>query len=187
MLHFSRKYLEHSKLSYRGDWYNRQPIKPSRTTENLSNDFINHTYLYKVSILYTDAAPVHLASFHRRKDVICISLHKKSFANEEIPGLEICRNAEILRIFDFQGKKTRPRVSNSIFLVLNENKISKPKRRGRAFETHGRVFKHSAECLDLIYLNSCLHLKTKHNVLICHGSFNIKLWHWHMFNLQADV
>ena len=26
-----------------------------------------------------------------------------------------------------------------VILVLNENKISKPKRRGRAFETRGRV------------------------------------------------
>ena len=39
-----------------------------------------------------------------------ISLHKTSFANEEIPNPKICRNGEILRIKDFRGKKTRPRI-----------------------------------------------------------------------------
>ena len=54
-------------------------------------------------------------------------------------------------------------------LVLNRNKISKPKRRARAFETRGRVFKHAAECLDSICLNPYLRLKATQNVPMCHG------------------
>ena len=75
-------------------------------------------------------------------------MHKKSFANEEIPDPKICRDGEILRIIDFRGKNTQPRILprkkpsacfKLVLLVLNENKTSKPKRRGRAFETRGRV------------------------------------------------
>ena len=61
------------------------------------------------------------------------------------------------------------RVFQTGSLVLNESKISKSKRRGWAFESHGWVFKHAAECLDSIRLNSCLRLKAKQNVPICHG------------------
>ena len=57
--------------------------------------------------------PVHLNSFHRRKEVI--SLHKTRFANEEIPDPAICKNGEILRINVFRGKKTRPHISNWFF------------------------------------------------------------------------
>ena len=35
---------------------------------------------------------------------------ERSYANEEIPDPESCRNGEILRINDFWGKKTRPRI-----------------------------------------------------------------------------
>ena len=96
---------------------------------------------------------------------IRISLHKTSFymhkknkifyayrCTKQIPDPKICRNGEILRINDFRFKL--------VLLVLHENKISKPKRRGRAFETRGRVswfdlleflfaFKNKTECTNL--------------------------------------
>ena len=113
--------------------------------------------------------PVHLTSFHRSKEVM--SLHKTSFANEEIPEPKICRNGKILRINDFRGKFTK-KVPAACFklvlLVLNENKISKPK-------NAGELLKHAGECLDSICLNSCSRLKTKQNVLICHGNKSIKV------------
>ena len=160
------------------DWYNRQPIKPSRTRENLGNYFINNTFLYKVSILYTATAPVHWTSFHRRKDFIHRSLHKTSFANEKIPDPKFCRNDEMLQLTTcglkdataYFTKKDPAVCFKQVLLVLNENKISQPKGRGRAFETRGWLFKHAAECFDLICLKFCLRLKTKQNVLICHGT-----------------
>ena len=74
-----------------------------------------------------------MTSFHRRKEVI--SLHKTSFANEEIPDPKICRNGEILRINAYSTKEDKATCFTLVLLVLNENKRSKPKRRGRAFET----------------------------------------------------
>ena len=66
-------------------------------------------------------------------------------------------------------KKDRTTCIKQVLLVLNENKISKPKSRRNAFETHGRVFKVATGCFGWISLNFGLCLKTKQNVLICHG------------------
>ena len=84
--------------------------------------------------------------------------------------LKLTENKVVLKSCSYFTKKDPAAYFKLVLLVLNENKISKPKRRRRAFKTRRRVFKHAAECLDSIYFNFCFCLKTKQNVAICHGA-----------------
>ena len=117
---------------------------------------------------------------HRRKDVTHRSLHKTSLTNEEIQTRKF---VEIVKYWELTTSGVKEAAAyftrndpaacfKQVLLFLNENKISKPKRRSE-------LLKHAAGCpntqpsvlIPFVWIFVCV-LK-KQNVLICRSKYRI--------------